>query len=698
MGHFMQLRILICIALMLDLVLIINGSIAQTNFWKQTNGPYGGQVGPIAINQANEVFAATSNGVHRSTDYGASWSRTLLTTGDVACFTVTSRGYVFAGTYSNSRTIYRSTDGGESWDSVHQANSAVMALLSVPNGELYAGTYFQGVYRSTDNGATWDSLGLRYVQALALDSSGNIYAGTNSAVYRSSDKGRTWIQTGLVTISVQSIVVTPNGDVVAGSGAAYRSSDHGVTWSQIGLPGSFVLSLAVNSAGDIFAATSPTGGVYGGGIHRLLHNDTVFNKVNNSSFNSVAVAPDGGIYAGGDGIYRSADDGISWVQTPLNNVSVYSLATHPTGQVLASTYPDGVFRSTDHGSSWTRTGLDHDVVSVFAFSNNGTIFGATYGGLIYRSTDTGGTWEVTDKTLVYWSTRFNALVTTANGYLFAGATRNISPCPCGQGVYRSTDNGGQWHPTNLTPGIWSMATNVQGDLFAASDSLYRSTDYGDTWTNASIGLTVPLVGSLASSSDGFLFAGTSAGMFRSTDDGDHWMASGLTNLSVKAIAIHPQETIFAGTDSGMFISHDHGETWKQEISGLTQTMISSLTVDSSGYVYCGTVGGGIFRSAQTVSAVIDPYGSLPKSYLLAQNYPNPFNPATTIEFSLPYFDLVVLRVFNLLGEEVTTLVSQKLSPGYHRVQWDAGRSPSGIYFYRLQAGSFSETKKLLLLR
>jgi hypothetical protein len=88
----------------------------------------------------------------------------------------------------------------------------------------------------------------------------------------------------------------------------------------------------------------------------------------------------------------------------------------------------------------------------------------------------------------------------------------------------------------------------------------------------------------------------------------------------------------------------------------------------------------------------------PAEFVLQQNYPNPFNPTTTISFSLPSKSFVSLKVFDALGREVATLVSEELSAGDHSRQWNAEGSPSGVYFCRLHAGSFSETKKLLLLR
>jgi hypothetical protein len=88
----------------------------------------------------------------------------------------------------------------------------------------------------------------------------------------------------------------------------------------------------------------------------------------------------------------------------------------------------------------------------------------------------------------------------------------------------------------------------------------------------------------------------------------------------------------------------------------------------------------------------------PLHFALEQNYPNPFNPSTTISFSLPSISFVSLKIFDLLGREVATVVSEEMSAGKYTKQWNANGMPSGIYYFRLQAGSFSESKKLVLLR
>jgi hypothetical protein len=98
-----------------------------------------------------------------------------------------------------------------------------------------------------------------------------------------------------------------------------------------------------------------------------------------------------------------------------------------------------------------------------------------------------------------------------------------------------------------------------------------------------------------------------------------------------------------------------------------------------------------------VTSVIE-QAALPTDYALEQNYPNPFNPATTISFSLPTQSFVSLKVFDALGREVSILLADELPAGKYSRQWNAANMTSGVYFYRLQAGSFTGTKKLLFLR
>lgn len=88
----------------------------------------------------------------------------------------------------------------------------------------------------------------------------------------------------------------------------------------------------------------------------------------------------------------------------------------------------------------------------------------------------------------------------------------------------------------------------------------------------------------------------------------------------------------------------------------------------------------------------------PQEFILYQNYPNPFNPATKIAFNIPEESFVNLTVFNTAGEKIATLISGEMNKGYHEITWDAGEQASGVYFYQLKSGPYTDEKKMILLK
>ncbi|MFQ6616591.1 MAG: T9SS type A sorting domain-containing protein, partial [Fidelibacterota bacterium] len=127
-----------------------------------------------------------------------------------------------------------------------------------------------------------------------------------------------------------------------------------------------------------------------------------------------------------------------------------------------------------------------------------------------------------------------------------------------------------------------------------------------------------------------------------------------------------------------------GVTWRTgEVSPYYESLV--------GAIINGTVYG-------TLSTRKD-YGlSYPQEFKLFQNYPNPFNPTTTVEISIPGSGLVTLTVYDLLGREIEAILTQHMVAGHHTVQWNAQDFPSGIYFVRMQAAHFTQTKKVTVLR
>ena len=134
--------------------------------------------------------------------------------------------------------------------------------------------------------------------------------------------------------------------------------------------------------------------------------------------------------------------------------------------------------------------------------------------------------------------------------------------------------------------------------------------------------------------------------------------------------------------------------------GGNETGKSVIATTDGGYIVAGDKD----SFAWLIKTTPDPMNLTNKSmrkiseFKFSQNYPNPFNPSTTIEFDLPKTTEVSLKIFNILGEEVTTLVSETLSTGTYSYKWDASNLASGVYLYRLRAGDYVETKKMVLMR
>jgi hypothetical protein len=120
--------------------------------------------------------------------------------------------------------------------------------------------------------------------------------------------------------------------------------------------------------------------------------------------------------------------------------------------------------------------------------------------------------------------------------------------------------------------------------------------------------------------------------------------------------------------------------------------------DRSIYGNHGEIRGAIFTDMTAPLSIANYTAIQPGKFQLFQNYPNPFNPSTTIEFTIPKTEFVTVKIYNLLGQEVTTLVSQTLKAGFYNYGWNASDLSSGIYYYTLTAGEFQDVKKMVLLR
>jgi hypothetical protein len=190
------------------------------------------------------------------------------------------------------------------------------------------------------------------------------------------------------------------------------------------------------------------------------------------------------------------------------------------------------------------------------------------------------------------------------------------------------------------------------------------------------------------------------GILWSPDGGATWTQA-LRNQNISRLCRDPLHhlSLYASGEKGIYSSGDGGQTWSLYNNTLPSSRITDIVKDPfSDTLYVATSDAAVFRVYESVVGVEDISSSLPTRFRLYQNCPNPFNPSTTISYDLPVRSHVTLRIFNVLGQEVATLVNGEVGPGKHEVGWNAQRLASGVYAYRLNAGSFVETKKMVLSR
>ncbi|MFQ3596745.1 MAG: T9SS type A sorting domain-containing protein [Chloroherpetonaceae bacterium] len=248
-------------------------------------------------------------------------------------------------------------------------------------------------------------------------------------------------------------------------------------------------------------------------------------------------------------------------------------------------------------------------------------------------------------------------------------------------------------------------------LVFANGSLYRTTDFGGNWTITgspptspdSRGLSMLYVGDTLYAAIDRSTIGSA--LAKSGDNGNSWIAipnnipGGSTRLA--GLGKHGGHWFVGAEIGGGVYTSTNAETfvnWSDGLpSGGDTTVIAYSFAVSGGYVFAGT-NWGVFR--RPLAQLSTPRGSdrNVSAFALAQNYPNPFNPSTRIAYQIPKTSEVQLKVYDVLGREVETLVSGVQQAGRYEVVFNASRLASGIYFYRLQAGGVSQTMRMVMVK
>jgi hypothetical protein len=354
----------------------------------------------------------------------------------------------------------------------------------------------------------------------------------------------------------------------------------------------------------------------------------------------------------------------------------------------AFTEQERLLFSSNNGGTWTpkfNIGASNNIFSIAVNTNNNHVFIGSRDG-VRLSTDGGSNFSQVNNGIPANSWVRDIKIDSAG--TIAAATTN--------GVFISTNNGG----------LWQQVTGITDTMVF----LMFDYDIDGSRNNDSRLLMGSNNGSLAESfSESTYLIATMLAIF----DNSEFSGLFVHYLKNENKKVHGASTFPMQGQGGFFISTDNGSNWTPSINGLPMNIKPSAMAgvvnprykeENSIKFYLGNFpntsnGAGVYEMEMEIPASIFELSSnIPGEYKLYQNFPNPFNPVTTIEFTIPNESFVRLEMFNTLGEKVSTLLSQTVSPGSYKYTWNAAEAPSGVYYYRLSSENFSETKKLLLMK
>ena len=585
----------------------------------------------------NNLGWAIGNFIVKTTDGGETWNEQPMISKDFF-----ARNIFFLnesiGWIHDNLLLYKTTDGGNSWNILGTigSNNSMLIFFDENNGYRLS----SGVMKTTDGGNTW------------LDKTSHLSNNVLSMNFIEKDTG--WI---IVNIS--------------GKRTLFGTTNGGDEWNVI-------KTFETEIPSFIFFTDKYSGYSY-------------YRKNLSPSY-----------------FLRTTDVGLNWTSTVFEKESIKQLFVFKgaiSDTVIIFLF-NKLLRSTDNGTTWEINLFEEEEFlsgdGNFSMLNSSIGFAKGFHRSIYMTMNSGKSWS-----LKYQVAPTSAvMLNTTNGGQDWNYVDNNDMIGWG-----TVDNSKRIDFVDINTGYFKPLISYN----SPQSTIFKTTNGGLTWE--STGLIVPMY-ELKFYNHGF---GIVAGytykvvnneikgcVFITKDGGAKFDTAFVSNTGgIYAIEFHKNDPskVWCSSVDGLFYSADSGKSWKEQsflfspkpfydhIKFVDNSV--GWIIARSGFILRTTNAGGVFTNVENEFI-------LPNNFQLYQNYPNPFNPTTTIKYSIPVEMnrpvATKLKVYDLLGSEVAVLVNEEKSPGNYEVKFDGTGLPSGIYFFRLQAGGYTSTRKMLLIK
>jgi photosystem II stability/assembly factor-like uncharacterized protein len=644
---------------------------------------------------------AGSTLMYRTTNGGNNWSLTSSSVFDEYIFVSGSISYAVKKV-SSKRTLFKSTDGGASWtpkDTILQ-NTSQIIFPDALTGFLSSNNK---IYKTTNEGVSWLNVldnSAFTINEFSFEDINNGIILNGAGIVKTTDGGTTWSSTITTPIISYKFSFYKNDllmffsprDIYTPTSNICYSSDNGTTFSakSVAIPflsyyGDLIrFSFYNRDIGLMLADRSK--------LYQTTNFGSTFENYSSSkgistNMHSICLfGPDEVILPSDSCVWRSSNGGTNWVKISQGQSFFdMSFMDYNTGYAISNK----VYKTTNHGINWT----DLPIISAMYSPkyDKMKIAGNTVFGQISYGYAGGGN-------IVYF---FDEIYKTQND---------------GTNWTKILSGGGSGSPSgsssNTYDDFWFIDANTGFTILnhssgsptssSASCEVLKTTNGGTNWF-AQFSKDSCILNQLyfLNASTGFFSISTprgtvsqGKGIFKTTNGGTNWTF--LTSFYAENFIFTNEYTAYTPG----FGSSDGGVNWVQQFSPHSPTAIKFINnytgyiVGNEGAIYKTTNAGGLNVGVNQISAEV------PDKFSLSQNYPNPFNPSTKINYELKNTNYVSLKVFDLLGKEVATLVNEKQSAGSYAVDFNSAEFnlPSGIYFYTLNAGEFKETRRMILIK